>query len=402
MAGTVNKLSAAFVIRNTVIGRKGDGGGLYLQTSRIGKRVTKAWLFRFALHGRPREMGLGGIGTWTLAEAREKARECRRLLDRGIDPIEHRRAQRATERAATAKRLTFAEAAAAFITDNRAGWRSADHAAQWDTSLRDYVLPTLGALPVAAIETAHVVRTLRPIWQEKPETASRVRGRIAAILDWAAAGGFRTGENPARWQGHLENILPKRRALASVRHHAAMPLDEIPAFAARLAATPSMVARAIEVLLLTATRLGEVLGARWGEIDLEAALWVIPASRTKANREHRVPLSRRTVAVLCALPGPQAGPLVFPSVNSPHKPIAVTSLHRVLDAGRGEAKATLHGFRSTFRDWAGDHADAPREIAEAALGHKVGDRAEQAYRRGDALQKRRALMEDWSRFCYGP
>jgi integrase len=399
MARTVNKLTAAFVAKNTKVCRANDGAGLYLQTSHLGNNVTKAWLFRFKLNGRKREMGLGSVNTYTLAEARERARKCRQLVDQGIDPIEQRKTQRAEAMAEAAKRLTFAEAAEAFVEDNRNGWRSRDHGRQWATSLRDYVLPTLGALPIGAIETAHVVKTLRQIWESKPETASRVRGRIEMVLDWAGAGGFRSGDNPARWKGHLENILPKRAAFATVEHHAAMPLAEVPMFMTRLAVTPGTAARALEMLVLTAVRRGELLGARWGELEpLATALWVIPAARTKSNREHRVPLAPHVVAMLETLAREKTSLFVFPGLVSPDRPLGHSKLRQVLH-DVGGAAVTLHGFRSAFRDWAGDHSTVAREVAEAALGHVVGDQSERAYRRGDALAKRRELMEDWADFC---
>jgi len=397
MASTINKLSATFVVKNTKVGRKNDGGGLYLQTAQVGERVTKAWLFRFKLNGRKREMGLGSVNTYSLAEARERARLCRQLVDQGIDPIAQRQERGAAARAEAAKRLTFAEAAAGFLRDNRSSWRNGMHAAQWDASLRRYMLPALGPLSAAAIETAHVVNVLRPIWQDKPETASRVRGRIEAVLNWAQAHGFRSGENPARWKGHLENILPKRVELVS--HFAAMPFAKVPAFMARLAAMPDREARALEMLALTAVRLNELLGARWDEIDLASALWTIPATRTKRNREHHVPLSRRVVAILTALPREAASPFVFPGFVSPRKPLSTTTLRDFLRAVCGAEAVTLHGFRSSFRDFAGDATNTSREVAEAALSHAVGDQSEQAYRRADALAKRRRLMEKWAQFC---
>jgi integrase len=404
MSSTVNKLSAAFVARNRKVSRKNDGGGLYLQTSLVGKHITKAWLFRFKLNGRKREMGLGSVNTYSLAEARERARQCRQLVDQGIDPIEARKARRATERAEAAKRVLFADAAADFIRDKRAGWHNHKHASQWEGTLRDYALPILGALPVAAIETAHIVQVLRPIWTEKPETAARVRGRIEAVLDWAQAGGFRLGENPARWKGHLENILAKRKPHTATRHHPALPVADVPAFMALLAATPGLPARAIELLVLTAVRLDEVRCASWAEIDLAAAVWAIPAARMgKTKREHRVPLARRAVAVLAALPGPEASPFVFPGLISPHKPLGASIVRNMLYrvSGLGPGVVSLHGFRSAFRDWCGDHTEVAREVAEAALAHTVGDQAERAYRRRDALAKRHQLMEAWADFCSG-
>jgi integrase len=406
MASTVNKLSAAFVRNSLDVGRHNDGAGLYLQTSQVGDNLTKAWLFRFKLNGRKREMGLGSVNTYTLAEARERARRCRQLVDQGIDPIEQRKTQRAEAKAETVKAMTFAQAADAFFADNKSAWRSAVHAQQWENSLRDYALPTLGALPVAAIETAHVVTVLRPIWSDKNVTAARVRGRIEVVLNWAKAHGFRSGENPARWRGHLANILPKHNGNghALIKHHAAMAFAEVPDFMAKVAATQGTAARALELLVLTAVRRDELLGARWDEIDLGAALWTIPAPRTKGHRELRVPLSNRAFTVLIteakrnAELGAKASPFVFPGLVSPKKPISASTLQRTLETISG-TDATLHGFRSSFRDFCGDRTEVAREVAEAALGHIVGDKAEQAYRRGDALAKRRQLMTDWAKFC---
>jgi integrase len=402
MASSIHKLSAAFVSRANRSGRFNDGLGLYLQCSKIGKRVTKAWLLRFKLNGRKREMGLGSVHIYSLREARERVRCYRQLIDQGIDPIEHRKTQRAAAVAEAAKQLTFAEAASGFLKDNRNGWRNGKNVAQWESSLRDYVLPALGALSVASIETAHVVKTLRPIWEAKTVTAGRVRQRIEAVLNWATAGGFRQGENPARWKGHLANILPKRQALAPVEHHAALAFAAMPAFMTRLAALEGLPARALETLVLTAVRTGELLGARWDEFDLTGALWTIPASRTKTNRAHRVPLSPRVITLLQSLPNPEASSFVFPSRRGAGRtPLHLWTLRKALHAIEPAEQATLHGFRSTFRDWCGDHSTAGREIAEAALGHAVGDTTERAYRRSDALAKRRRLMREWADFCCG-
>ena len=406
MASTVNKLSATFVRNSLDVGRHNDGAGLYLQTSQVGDNLTKAWLFRFKLNGRKREMGLGSVNTYTLAEARERARRCRQLVDQGIDPIEQRKTQRAEAKAETVKAMTFAQAADAFFADNRDGWRSAVHAQQWENSLRDYALPILGSLPVATVETAHVVTVLRPIWSDKNVTAARVRGRIEVVLNWAKANGFRSGENPARWKGHLENILPKHNGNGHtlIKHHAAMAFAEVPAFMIKVAATQDTAARALEVLVLTAVRRDELLGARWDEIDLGTALWTIPPARTKGHRELRVPLSNRVYSILIAEAkhnaelGDKASPFVFPGLVSSKKSISASTLQRTLETISG-SDATLHGFRSSFRDWCGDHTEVAREVAEAALGHVVGDKAENAYRRGDALAKRRKLMEDWAKFC---
>ena len=287
-------------------------------------------------------------------------------------PIAHRQERRATERAEAAKRMTFAEAAAGLLRDKRGNWHNHKHAAQWEGTLRDYALPTLGPLPVGAVETAHVVKVLRPIWEVKPETAARVRGRIEAVLDWAKAGGFCTGENPARWKGHLENILAKRRPHSATRHHPALPVADMPAFMARLTATSGLPARAIELLVLTCVRLDELRRAHWDEFDLEAAVWTVPAARMgKTKKLHRVPLAPRVITILRDLPGPEASVFVLPGLIDVRKPIGASIIRTTLYAasGLGPGVISLHGFRSTFRDWAGDHTEVAREVAEAALAH---------------------------------
>jgi integrase len=402
VASSINKLTAASV-HNSTAGRVNDGGGLYLLTTPAGNDVNRAWLFRFALNGRKREMGLGSTNTYSLKEARDRAKACRQLLDRGIDPIEHRRTERAEAAAEAAKAVNFEQAAEAFLADKREGWRAGrngGHAASIASTLRNYAFPTLGKLPIASIELPHILDVLRPIWTDKQETALRLRNHIERVLDWAKTNGYRTGENPARWQGHLENLLakPKPKALR-VKHHAALPYTEVPVFMAKVAATEGITARALECLMLTATRLGELRAAQWSEIDLDAALWTIPAARAKAHREHRVPLAPRVVTLLKKLPRDAASPYVFPGITSARLPLDPVALRSALHTINGGNSMTLHGFRSSFRDWAGDCTTYPREVAEAALGHAVGDKAEQAYRRGDALDKRRAMMADWAKFC---
>jgi integrase len=391
---------AASVARAQRVGRFNDGAGLYLQVAKTGKRITKSWLFRYQVAGREHQMGLGSVLTYSLAEARDLARACRQQVAQGLDPIAYRKAERASLKAQEAKRLTFAEAMANFHADNKAGWRSAKHAAQWLASLRDHALPVLGSLQVNAIETAHVVKVLRPIWETTSETASRVRGRIESVLSWATANGFREGENPARWDDHLENILPKHKKVTAVVHHAAMPFDEVPAFMVRLAATKDTTARALEMLVLTAVRTKELTGARWDEINLTKGVWTIPASRTKAHREFQVPLSRRAKDILTALP--HSSEFVFPGLRSASKPLDRMALVRTLEANGGGGM-TNHGFRASFRTWAGERTTYPKEIAEAALGHAVAaTKTEGAYHRGSALEHRRRLMEAWAAFCLQP
>jgi integrase len=366
----------------------GDGGNLWLQVTETGART---WLFRFRHAGKARAMGLGPLHTVSLAEARTKARECRRSLLEGIDPLEARRAARAEERLAAATALTFRECAERYIATHRAGWKNPKHAAQWVATLATYVYPVFGTLPVEAVDVGLVMRAIEPIWAAKPETAGRVRGRIEAVIDWATARGYRTGENPARWKGHLENLLPRRAKVAAVKHHAALPYAALPNFMAELRAREGVAARALEFAILTAGRTGEVLGAKWSEIDLEGRLWVVPAGRMKAEREWRVPLSEPAAAILRGLPRGR-GDQVFGLSN-----MALLMLLRRM----GRSDLTVHGFRSTFSDWCAEQTNTPSEVREMALAHVVGDKVEAAYRRGDLFEKRRQLAEAWARFCDG-
>jgi len=365
-----------------------DGRGLYL---RIGPTGTKSWVYRFTLDGKLHDMGLGPYPDISLAEARERAMTQRRVRLDGQDPIEVRKTSRLAEKLATAKTMTFQQCAEAYIAAHRAGWRNPKHAAQWPSTLDAYVYPVFGGLPVEAVDVGLVMKAIEPIWTEKPETASRVRGRIESVLDWAAARGHRQGENPARWRGHLENLLPRRSKVAPVEHHAALPYREIPDFMARLRERGGIAPRALEFVILTAARTGEVIGSAWPELDLEARLWTIPASRMKAGREHRTPLSEAAIAVLGQMDRDRDK--VFPVSNMA---MAMT-LRRM---GRGEL--TVHGFRSTFSDWCAEQTNSPSEVREMALAHTVGDKVEAAYRRGDLFEKRRQLAEAWARFCAEP
>ena len=299
------------------------------------------------------------------------------------------------ERAAQADGETFGDFALKLVETIETGFRNAKHRAQWRTTLTTYAAPIWNKR-LADIETDDVLACLKPIWQTKAETASRVRGRIERVLDAAAARGLRSRENPARWRGHLANLLPKRQKLAR-GHHAAMPFDDVPAFIERLHEVAGMSARAIEFVILTASRSGEALGARWSGIDLDAKVWTVPASRMKAGREHRVPLSDRAVEILAVLAEAKIGEYVFPGAK-PGRPVSESALPKAMRR-IGAGHYTVHGFRSAFRDWAGERTNFSREIAEAALAHVVGDATERAYRRGDALEKRRALMEAWAKFC---
>ena len=399
MARGSNKLTSRLVAALKEPGRYGDGGGLYLQ---IGPTGAKSWLLRYMLNRKAREMGLGAVALVPLAEAREKAIEARRLVKAGTDPLDARQAEQARARVESVKAITFAECAAAFIAAHEATWRNPKHRQQWSNTLTTYAGPVFGDLPVAAVDLALVLKALEPIWTEKPETASRLRGRIEQVLDWATVRGYRQGENPARWRGHLDKLLPARTKVASVAHHAALPYAEIAAFLADLRGRDALAARALEFAILTGARTSEALNATWGEIDLAAAVWTIPGERMKAGREHRVPLSPQAVALLAELGKVRevGNEWVFPGTR-PKRPLSQMALLMLLRRmERGDL--TAHGFRSTFRDWAAEQTAFPREVAEAALAHVVGDKVEAAYRRGDLFDKRRRLMEAWADYCDRP
>lgn len=392
------KLTVLKVLRARTPGLLNDGKGLSL---RIAGGGTKSWVFRFMLAGRPREMGLGSVADVTLAEARDLARDARRLCKQGVDPIEARRAQRAAQGVERAKTMTFQECATAYISAHRAGWKNKKHASQWQQTLDDYVYPVLGSLPVLAIDTALVMKAIEPIWTKKPETASRVRGRIEAILDWAAACGHRRGENPARWKGHLENLLPKKSKVRRVERHAALPYPEIGYFMEGLRRLGGISARALEFTILTATRTGEVLGATWAELgDLAEKTWTISAERMKGDREHRVPLSERALEILGEMQLVRQGNLVFPG-NKAGRTLSHGAMLRVLDT-MSRDDLTVHGFRSSFRDWAAECTNFTSEVCEAALAHAVKNKAEAGYRRGDLFEKRRRLMAAWATHCATP
>jgi integrase len=363
-----------------------DGGCLYLQITRGNSGVRRSWTFRYEFDGRRYEMGLGALHTLSLTEARDKARMLRQQLLDDINPLEARRQARAARRVEVARAITFEDCAKAYIAAHEAGWRNAKHAAQWPSTLAAFVYPVIGALPVQAVDTGLVLKCIEPIWTAKPETASRVRGRIEAVLGWATARGYRAGDNPAAWRSHVENLLPARAKVRAVKHHAALPYVELPAFMAELRATDSLTARALEFVILTAARAGEVLGAQRGEFDLTNGIWIIPAERTKRLCEHRIPVSSRAAEILGGIPRDRER--VFTASR--------TGMLELLQTMR---PVTVHGFRSTFRDWAGDRTAFARDVVETALAHATGDKTEAAYRRSDALEKRRQLMAAWATFC---
>jgi integrase len=379
--------SAAGVAKLTKTGRYAVGDGVYLQ---ISKWNTRAWVFRYESLGRPHYMGLGPCHLISLAQARAKGRDAQRMLLDGIDPLEAKREKRNEAALRLVRNQTFEQCALAYIAAHEAGWSPAS-TMQWRQSLSAYTFPIIGKLPISAIDLPLVLRVLEPIWRDVPETASRVRSRLEAILGWATVRGLRQGDNPARWNNHLKHLLPSRRKFDPVERFKALPYKDIGALMGRLRTEDGIAARALEFLILTAARRGEALGARWPEI-LDNT-WTIPAERTKARRVHRIPLSRRALELLLSLP--REGEYVFMGARA-GQPLGHVSLHRLLV--KLSCKATVHGFRSTFRDWAAEQTNYPNHVVEQALAHSIGNAVEAAYRRGDLFEKRRQLMESWAAF----
>jgi integrase len=376
-------------------GMHADGSNLYLSVAKNGSR---SWIFRYRLGNRRRHLGLGPVDQVPLAEARKRADAARRQLYDGVDPVEARREKRVASRLAAARSVTFRSCVEHYVAAHRAGWRSAKHATQWATTLETYAYPTLGALPVHAIGSREVLSVLSPIWVEKAVTASRLRGRIEKVINFARAHSWREGDdNPARWSV-LSPLLPEKNKVAQVKHFGAVPVDEIPTFTATLRSQQGMAALALQFTLLTAARSSEALGARWCEIDLDDATWTVPAERTKAMRSHRVPLGGDALDLLRALPGLRDGELVFPSVRG--KVLPSVAMSRVMKAC-GYPTATVHGLRSSFRDWVAEKTSFPGEVAEAALAHVVADRTEAAYRRTTLFARRAEMMQAWANYCGG-
>jgi integrase len=394
-----------------------DGQGLYLAVD--GRRAepdeppTASWVFRYMLHGKARMLGLGPFPAVNLKDARKAAADARRLKAHGQDPLAVKDAEKAARREAAARAVTFRQVAAEYVRAHRVKWSNTKHAAQWEATLNTYAYPVVGDMVVGQIDSAAVLKVLRqdileegakravPLWEARPETASRLRGRIETILDYAKVKNLRSGDNPAAWRGNLKLALPARSKVRRVKHHAALPFAELPAFMTNLRLQEGMAARALEFAILTAARTGEVLGARWCEIDLEAGVWIVPAERMKAGREHRVPLSAPAKAILEALRPVDGGgrSLVFPG-QRPGKPLSNMAFLMLLRR-MGQGEVTAHGFRSTFRDWVSEATNFPSELAERALAHTVADKTEAAYARGDLFEKRRALMRDWAQWCDG-
>lgn len=392
------KLSNALTpltVKNARPGRHTDGSGLQLLVKESGAR---SWVYRFMLNGKSRDVGLGpaGPGGLSLSEARDARDALRLKVKAGVDPLMERQQMAAEALAATqAAKLasvTFRAVAESYIATNESNWRNLKHRQQWQNTLASYVYPVIGDLPVANVSTAHVLAILEPIWKSKAETASRVRGRIETILDAAKARGYREGENPARWRGHIAQILPARARLTR-GHHKALAYEAIPKFVSALRKREAVAALALEFTILTAARSSEVLGGQWNEVDLGKAIWTIPASRMKAGKEHRVPLSQRAVEILEAVRS-LGSSFMFPAKNGGLSGMAMSMLLR-----RMEVAATVHGFRSSFRDWSAECTSFAHEVCEMALAHAIGNKAEAAYRRGDLFEKRRRLMDEWAAFC---
>ena len=397
MARTLNKLTAVDVKAKSKPGRYGDGGGLWLQ---VGPTGGKSWLFRYTMGGKAHNMGLGSVDDLSLADARKMAGDCREMVAKGVDPLDSREEQRRQQALDAAKALTFKACALAYIEAHEPAWRNEKHRQQWRNTLETYAYSVFGDVSIQDVDTALVMKALEPIWTAKPETASRVRGRIESIIDYAKARGYREGENPARWKGHLKNLLAAPTKVRAVVHHPAIDYDRVGDFMTLLRKREALAARAMEFAILTAARSGEVLGAQWSEIDLDKAVWTIPGNRMKSGREHRVPLSPAAVKLLKALPRIQGEDHVFPG-RKRGRPISVMGMTMVLRRMKRE-DITVHGFRSAFRDWCSERTAYPREVAEMALAHVVGDKVEAAYRRGDLFEKRRKLMEAWAEHCSKP
>lgn len=389
---SLHRLNAVKVAKEVAPGYHADGGGLYLQISQSGSR---SWIFRFTLAKRAREMGLGPLSAVSLAEARSEAARCRKLLLNGVDPIDDRKTR--VQAAQNVGSLPFRIAAAEYIENHRSSWKNSKHAQQWENTLDAYAYPVIGDTDVSSIDTPMIVKILKPIWSTKSETASRVRGRIESILDAAKVMGKRTGENPARWRGHLDKILPRRDRAKKVKHHPALPWQKIPEFMAALAQREAPAARALTLLILTGVRTSEALHAKVEEFDLQGKVWIVPPDRMKMEKELRIPLSPAAfAAVKAALAGAKDGYL-FPGQKR-GKPLSNMAMLNVLDR-MGHSDITVHGFRSTFRDWVAECTEYPDSLAEMALAHAVESKVEGAYRRGDMLERRRVMMEEWAKYC---
>lgn len=389
-----NHLSLAKLLRDWQPGYHAIGKGLYVSISKSG---TRSWIFRYVYAGKQREMGLGSLDNVSLADARSKADAVRQQLGNDLDPLAEKQKAEDARRLEDAKRITFEEAAKQYIASHRAGWKNEKHIGQWENTLATYCHPVFGKLAVQDVDVTLVMKALEPIWHTKNETASRLRGRVESILDWATTRGYRQGDNPARWKGHLDTLLPKPSKVQTVVHHAALPFKEIGGFVAELRQMQSTSARALEFLILVAGRTGEVLGARWSEFDDDYQTWTIPPARMKAANEHRVPLSNRAREIVLMMRKQATGDFVFEG-DKAKKPLSNMALLMLLRR-MGRTDLTAHGFRSTFKDWSSERTSYPREVTEMALAHTIGDKVEAAYRRGDLFAKRKKLMQSWEAEC---
>ena len=372
----------------------GGVAGLYLH---VNARGARSWILRVVVGDKRRDMGLGGYPDIGVADARQKAREARLKIEQGVDPILLRKQAKSELMALQATDKTFEQAAGEYIKIHADSWSNDKHRKQWESTLAAYAFPVVGKLSLRHIRQEHILKILEPIWTTKTETATRVRGRMESILDWAKVKGLRSGENPAAWKGHLDHMLPAPTRLKKIEHLTAVPVREMPGFMVKLRQAAGIAAQALEFLILTAARSGEVRGITWEEVSLDDALWIVPAERMKMKKEHRVPLSNRAVDILKSQPRIDGNPLVFPAPRGSQKSDATMSA--VLK--RMNVDATVHGFRSSFRDWCGDYTNYPRDLAEQCLAHGADDPVEAAYRRGDALERRREIMNEWSKFIAG-
>lgn len=383
-------------VKNAKPGRHADGGGLHLLVKDSGAR---SWVFRYMLHGKTRDIGLGAAGPAgiSLANARDLAAALRLKVKSGTDPLAEREkaeiAARAEAQATMIAGITFRKVAEAYIAANEESWRNSKHRQQWRNTLETYVYPIIGDVAAGDIGTEHVLQIIEPIWKDKPETASRIRGRVETILDAAKVRGYRSGENPARWRGHIAQILPARAKLTR-GHHKALPYEDVPKFMEALRKREAVAALALEFTILTATRTSEALGALKSEFDIDKAIWTIPAARMKAGKEHRVPLSPRALEIVTAMQI-ASGEWLFPGTKSGR----LSSMAMSMLLKRMNVDATVHGFRSSFRDWSAERTSYAHEVCEMALAHTIGNKSEAAYRRGDLFEKRRRLMSDWAAFC---
>ncbi|MDA7568642.1 integrase arm-type DNA-binding domain-containing protein [Emcibacteraceae bacterium] len=391
MAKQINKLTDRGIKAQDKPGRYADGNGLYLQ---VGKSGAKSWIFRFMLDSNSREMGLGPIRIITLSQAREEANYCKNLLRSGIDPIRARDERIAVEKESNKEMLSFQKCTEGYLKAHSASWRSARHAEIWHSSVKRFAYPIIGPIHVNKIERGHIMNILDPIWREKTETASRLRGRLESILNWATVQEYRKGDNPARWRGYLDQLLPKPSEIHTVKHFPALPYREINSFMNKLRQREAQSALCLRLIILTATRSGEARGAKWGEFDLAKAEWTIPAERMKAKKEHVIPLSAEAVSIVQSLPHMSRSDYLFPSSRS-LKPLSDVVFKKLMER-MNVSNITTHGFRSTFRDWAAEQTSFPREVIENALSHQLKDKAEAAYFRSNLLDKRRELMDKWA------